>query len=233
MASWRLRCRGIPAGRETDSASRQRKATTAATAADRFPRPRSCRGDHASNAAAPPRRVRASSACPGAASPSRRARKCGRAKHPARYAAPWISAALARCLFVKARLARARAKLDLNLVESYAAGVQHDQEVIEHVGGFRRHAAFVLADCGERGLDRLLAEFFRAVRHTAIEQLSRIGHIRAFAGALLNTLFQIVQRERGHVRSLASPRAHRESRLTGYLVAAPFRGSNARHRIGR
>src|SRR5580704_5830963 len=104
-------------------------------------------------------------------------------------------AALARRLLVEARLAGARAELGLDLRERDAAGVEHDQEMVEHVGGFADDALAVFADRGNRRLDRLLAEFLGAMRHAAVEQLARVGHVGAFLRARLDALFEVVEGE--------------------------------------
>src|SRR5579863_342921 len=73
------------------------------------------------------------------------------------------SAALARRFFVEARLTGARAKFGLDLVEADAAGMQHNQQVIEHVGRFADQTRFILADRGDDRLDRFFAEFLGAL----------------------------------------------------------------------
>src|SRR5580704_3364438 len=157
MALWRLRCREIPAARETDFASRRHRATTSATAAGRCRRPPTCRAGHASSAGERLPPAPSSSAYRGVASPIRRGRTRGRAKRPARCAAPLCLAALARRLLVEARLQRTRAEFGLDFRKRDAAGMEHDQEMVEHVGGFADHALTVFADRGNRRLDRLLA----------------------------------------------------------------------------
>ena len=98
------------------------------------------------------------------------------------------------------------------------------QKVIEHVGGFRDHAALVLANRGKRGLDRLLAELFGALGHAAVEQLSRIGHVRALLGAALHALFQVMEGERCHVRFLSISLIRRDrARTDGRSRIEPHR----------
>src|SRR5580704_10268718 len=195
MALWRLRYREIPAARETDFASRRHRATAGATAAGRYRRPPTCRAGHASNAGARLPPAPSSSAYRGGASPIRRGRTRGRARRPARCAAPLCLAALARRFLVEARLPRARAELGLDFGERDAAGMEHDQEMVEHVGGLADDALTVFADRGNRRLDRLLAEFLGAMRHAAVEQLARVGHVGAFLRARLDALFEVVEGE--------------------------------------
>src|SRR3984957_1406336 len=213
MASWYLRCQESLVAPETDSAWRERKATTAATAENRFPRLPTYRAGRASNAAASLPRARASSACRVAAWPIRRAKSCGREIRPVRRAAPCDLTAFARGLFVKAGLAGSGAELGLDFVERDAAGMKHDQKMIKHVGGLSDDAVLVLADRGDGGFNGLFTELFGALGDAAVEQLSRVGNVRAFLGAGLYTLFQIMKAELGHLRSLASPDPHRESKL--------------------
>src|SRR3974390_425139 len=65
--------------------------------------------------------------------------------------------AFARRLLVKAGLTRARPALGLDLVKLDAARMQHDEKVIEHVGGLPDHPLAVFADGGDRRFDRFLA----------------------------------------------------------------------------
>ena len=88
------------------------------------------------------------------------------------------------------------AKLGLDLVESDAARLQHHQQMIKHVGGFRDQAvAIVLADRGYRGFHRLLAQLLGAMVHAVVQQLAGVGHVRAPVRAGLHALFQIMERE--------------------------------------
>src|SRR5580704_88042 len=104
-------------------------------------------------------------------------------------------AALARRLFVEAGLQRARAELGLDLRERDAAGMEHDQEMVEHVGGLADHPLAVLADRGNRCLDRFLAEFFGAMRHATVQEPARIGHVGTRLRARLDALFEVVEGE--------------------------------------
>ncbi len=67
-----------------------------------------------------------------------------------------------------------------------AARLEHDQQVIEQVGGLRDQPLAVLGDRRERGLDRLLAELLGAMRHALVEQLARIGRLGARLRALVH-----------------------------------------------
>ncbi len=48
---------------------------------------------------------------------------------------------------------------------------QHDQQVIDEIGGFPDQPLAILADGGERGLDRLLAELLGAMGHARSSSL--------------------------------------------------------------
>jgi hypothetical protein len=81
---------------------------------------------------------------------------------------------------------------------STSSGVKHDKKVIEHVGGLGDHAALILADGGNRRLDRFFAELFGAMNHAAVEQFPRVGNVGALLRAVLHALFQVVEGELGH-----------------------------------
>ena len=53
----------------------------------------------------------------------------------------------------------------------------------------------VLADRRDRRLDRFLAELLGAMRHAAVEELARIGHVGARLRARLDAFFEIVEGE--------------------------------------
>src|SRR4051812_11251550 len=76
--------------------------------------------------------------------------------------------------------------------------------MVDEVGRFGGQPLLVLIDRGNRGLECLLAHFLGAMRHAAVEQLARIGHLGAFLGALLHALFEVVEVEIGH-RHLRPP----------------------------
>ena len=53
-------------------------------------------------------------------------------------------------------------------------------------------------DRGDHGLDRLLAELLGAMRHAPVDELARIGDVRARLRALLHALFEVMQGEVRH-----------------------------------
>src|SRR5215471_5575086 len=89
----------------------------------------------------------------------------------------------ARRFFRKPRLTAARAEFGFDLVERNAAGMQQNEKMIKHVGGLADQALPIVADRGDRRLDRLLAKLLSAMVDTAIEQLAGVGHLGALAGA--------------------------------------------------
>jgi 2-hydroxychromene-2-carboxylate isomerase len=115
-------------------------------------------------------------------------------------------------------LARARAKLGLDLIELDASGVQHDEEVIEHVGGFSDQPLTVLANRGNRGLDRFFTELLGALRHAAVQKLAGIGHVRALLRAHFDPFFQVMEGEAAHGLSLASLQAAWEGAISDPLA---------------
>ena len=78
------------------------------------------------------------------------------------------------------------------------ARVEHDEEVIEHVGGFRDHPLAVLADHGQHRLDRLLAELLGALRRALVEQLPRVGLLGRGVGPVADALLEIGEGELAH-----------------------------------
>ena len=89
-----------------------------------------------------------------------------------------------------------RAEFGLDLCKRDAANVQHDEQVIKKVSRFADHALAILADRRNRRLDSLLAELFRAMRHTAVEELARIGDFRARLRAVPHAFLEVLQGER-------------------------------------
>src|SRR5580704_8560307 len=108
------------------------------------------------------------------------------------------SPTLTRRLLVKAGLARTRPKLSLDLIEGDAADVQHDQKVVEHVGSLGDRALAILGYSSDGRLYGLFAELLGALRHTAVDQLPRVRHVRTLLRAFPNTLFQVMEGERRH-----------------------------------
>src|SRR5580693_10188317 len=108
------------------------------------------------------------------------------------------SPTLTRRLLVEAGLARTRPKLSLDLIKGDAADVQHDQKVVEHIGSLSDRALAVLGYGGDGRLHRLFAELLGALRHAAIDQLARVGHVRTRLRTFANTLFQVMEGERRH-----------------------------------
>ena len=83
----------------------------------------------------------------------------------------------------------------LDIGKRNAARFQHHQQMIEQIGGFGGQPVAIGADRGERGFDRLFAELLGAVLDALVEQLARIGNVRARLGALVNPPLEIVEGE--------------------------------------
>ena len=81
----------------------------------------------------------------------------------------------------------------LDLGERDAARLQHDEQMVEQVGGLGDQVLAILADRRERGLDRLLAELLGAMRHALVEQLAGVGLLGARRGALVHAGFEVVR----------------------------------------
>src|SRR5215469_3927212 len=129
-------------------------------------------------------------------------------------------ALFARRLFLKPGLAAARAEFGFYLVERNAAGMQQDQQMIKYVGGLADQALPVVADRGNRRLDRLLAELFSALIDAAIEQLAGIGYLGALAGARLHASFQIADGKARH-RQIFQRQVF-QGRLSSPSVRVPY-----------
>src|SRR5262249_14143380 len=82
------------------------------------------------------------------------------------------------------------------------ARLEHDQQVVDEVGGFRDQARAILLDRRQHGLDRFLAELLGAMRHALVEQPARIGGMGARLRALVHALFEIAE---GDVRHRLCP----------------------------
>ena len=67
--------------------------------------------------------------------------------------------------------------------------------MVEHIGRLAPQRSVVLRDRGDDRLGRLLTEFLRAMRDALLEQRSRIGKIRARAGAVRDDLGEVVETE--------------------------------------
>src|SRR5262249_46384353 len=103
--------------------------------------------------------------------------------------------------------------------------------MVDEIGGLRDQARAIFLDCGQNGLDRLLAQLLGAMAHALVEEPARIGHLRARAGALLYAFFKIMQTKIGHRlsppchstslrcrKSRASPAA-RQPRVAAFAAA--------------
>ena len=76
----------------------------------------------------------------------------------------------------------------LHLRERDPARREHDQQMVDEVGRLRDQPLTILLDRGDHGLDRLLAELLGAMRHALVEELARVGGVRARLRALLYAL---------------------------------------------
>src|SRR6185437_3701114 len=119
--------------------------------------------------------------------------------------------ALARRFLVEAGLAGARPELGLDLVERDAAHVEHDQKVIEHVGGFGDGPLAILSDRRDRRFDRLLAELLGTMRHAPVDELARIRHVGAGLSAVAHAFLEIMECKRRHGRSFGRSLSHLHS----------------------
>src|ERR1051326_4547330 len=123
--------------------------------------------------------------------------------------------------FLESRFLGAGFEQGLDLRELDAAGVQHDQEVIQHVGGFPDHAIAVLGGDRQHGLDGLLAEFLGALRGALIEELAGVGLLGRGGGAVDDALLQVSEGELAHGLEIASLPRGRESRHRDWSLYAP------------
>ena len=57
--------------------------------------------------------------------------------------------------------------------------MERDQKVVEHVGGLRDRSLAILRYGRDGRLDGLFAELFGALGHPAVDQLPRVGNVRA------------------------------------------------------
>ena len=71
----------------------------------------------------------------------------------------------------------------LDLGELDAARLQHNEQMVEQVGGLGDQVLAILGHGRERGLHRLLAELLGAMRHALVDQLAGIGLRPARAAA--------------------------------------------------
>src|SRR6516225_3589120 len=78
------------------------------------------------------------------------------------------SATRSRSLLLQACLAGALRQRRLDLRERNPARLEHDQQMIDQICGFRDQPRAILGHCRERRLYRLLAELLRAIFHAAI-----------------------------------------------------------------
>ena len=69
-------------------------------------------------------------------------------------------------------------ELGQHVGERHAPALEQHQQMIDEVGRLPRQGAIVLAQRGDDGLDRLLAELLGAVLRAAVEQLPRVGLAR-------------------------------------------------------
>src|SRR5262245_31932259 len=83
--------------------------------------------------------------------------------------------ALTRRLLVEPRLHGARFQRGLDLGELHAARLEHDQQMIDEVGGLGDQVLAILRHRGQRRLHRLLAELLGAMDDTPVDQLASIG----------------------------------------------------------
>ena len=100
---------------------------------------------------------------------------------------------------------RAR-ELRLDLVERDAARLEHDQQVVEQVGGLGDQRARVLADRGERRLDRLLADFLAQCSTPSSSSLRGVGRLGARRARARATTMR--GRGRARVKPCSSSQAH-------------------------
>src|SRR5208282_2577660 len=109
------------------------------------------------------------------------------------------SLALARRLLLVAALPRAALQFAHHGLKRDAARLQHDEQMIEHVGGFGANRLFVLSCRGDRQFDRLLAELAGAMGGALVQQAAGIGLAAARFGAARDCFGEIVKGE--HRRS--------------------------------
>ena len=83
--------------------------------------------------------------------------------------------ALARRLLVEAGLRGSRAERRFDLGKLHAPRFQHDQQMVEQVGGLVNQVLAIVADGGKRGLHRLFAELLGAMLDALVEELARVG----------------------------------------------------------
>src|SRR5262249_21367321 len=100
--------------------------------------------------------------------------------------------------FGRAPPPRRLGELCLHVGERNPARLEHDQQVVDEVGGFRDQARAILLDRRQHGLDRLLAELLGAMRHALVEQPARIRGMGARLRALVHALFEIAEGEVRH-----------------------------------
>src|SRR5271169_168209 len=67
--------------------------------------------------------------------------------------------------------------------------------MIEYVRRLGAKRGIVLRNRGDRGLERLLSELFRAMRDAFVEQRARIGFLGARLGALRDQPGKVVERK--------------------------------------
>ena len=75
--------------------------------------------------------------------------------------------------------------------------------MVEQIGRFGDQPAAVFGDGGDRDFHRFLAELLGAMRHTLVDQGARVRRAGFRLGPSLHALFQVVNGEWLHARSLA------------------------------
>ena len=83
-----------------------------------------------------------------------------------------------RGFFLVAGLGSPSLQFRHHLIERHAAGLQHDEQMVEHVGALSDELGCLARNCGDHGFDRLLAEFSGGALRSAVEERFCIGGIR-------------------------------------------------------
>src|SRR5690606_3656887 len=123
----------------------------------------------------------------------------------------WPSAVPSRSLFGKAGLGSAAFEFGHYIVEADARGLEHHQQVIEHVAGLGSEAALVAGDRGYHRLGGLFAQLLGALVDALGKQARGVALVGRGLGARGDALVQVFERK-SHQKS---PRSLR--------TAMPFR----------
>src|SRR6478672_9892717 len=108
------------------------------------------------------------------------------------------SIALARRLLFESGDTGPLLERGFDFLELHAARFQKHQQMKQQVCAFRDQMVAVLADGGDHGLHRLLAELFGAMLRPPVQELAGVRRLPARLGAGIDDAGQIMNRETRH-----------------------------------